>query len=174
MMVPEAYVSHRTLQRVRIRIPSLRGDRDSLQKVGDELQRSAKFERIVLNPQTGSVLLEGVSLDVEKIANYGEDHGLFSLRRIEAHRAQPVTLSERVAEPIGWVSDFLGRSTGGVVDLPGLIFLSLLGFGGYEILRGNWRSPPWYTAFWYAFGVFTKSLADKASKAKSTTPNAIA
>ena len=27
-----------------------------------------------------------------------------------------------------------------------------------EMAREANRTPPWYTAFWYAFGLFTKSL----------------
>jgi len=45
-----------------------------------------------------------------------------------------------------------------------MAILSLLGLGLYQILRGNFRAPPWYTAFWYALGIFTKSLSDKGDK----------
>jgi len=26
-------------------------------------------------------------------------------------------------------------------------------------MRGNFGIPPWYTAFWYSFGVYTKQIA---------------
>jgi hypothetical protein len=42
--------------------------------------------------------------------------------------------------------------------------MGLLGTGIYQIVRGNFGAPPWYTAFWYAFGVFTKSLIDKGGR----------
>jgi hypothetical protein len=50
------------------------------------------------------------------------------------------------------------------VDLPGMVFLSALLIGLYELARGNFRPPPWYTAFWYAFGVYSKSLMDRRAE----------
>lgn len=46
-------------------------------------------------------------------------------------------------------------------DLPGMAFLTLLGVGIYQLVRGNFAAPPWYTAFWYAMGIFTKSIMEK-------------
>jgi hypothetical protein len=39
-----------------------------------------------------------------------------------------------------------------------------------EIMRGNFRMPPWYTAFWYAFGLFTKSMLDRTDSTCSNDP----
>jgi hypothetical protein len=60
----------------------------------------------------------------------------------------------------------MGQFTGGWLDLPGMAFLLLLGIGIYQIRRGNIGLPPWYTAFWYAFGVYTKSLVEKYIESK--------
>jgi hypothetical protein len=100
-------------------------------------------------------------LDVSGIEAYAEEQGLFDLRR---KALGTVPLSRRIAEPLSDTNSFLSRTTGGFLDLPGAAFLLLLGVGVFEIVRGNFRTPPWYTAFWYAFGVFTKSIVDKASK----------
>jgi hypothetical protein len=48
-----------------------------------------------------------------------------------------------------------------VLDLPGMIFLSLLAVGLWELAIGNFKRPPWYTAFWYAFGLFSKAIFDE-------------
>ena len=40
------------------------------------------------------------------------------------------------------------------MDLAGILLLFLLIAGMTEILRGKIQMPPWYTAFWYAFGIY--------------------
>ena len=57
----------------------------------------------------------------------------------------PPTIADAVAQYIKNLSQF------GV----------LLALGIYQISRGNFMAPAWYTAFWYAFGVLTKTLIDR-------------
>jgi len=52
--------------------------------------------------------------------------------------------------------------TSGRLNLTNGIFLALVIFGVSELIRGNWKTPPWYTAFWYAFGVYSKTLFDQS------------
>jgi hypothetical protein len=40
--------------------------------------------------------------------------------------------------------------------------------GVYQILRGQFRTPPWYTAFWYAFGLLTMFVVKKSISDGST------
>lgn len=164
-MLPEAQVCHRSINRLRIRIPSRRGDRNYFESLREKFAALKTFESMEINPVTGSVLFLGKGADPSLVGDAGKSGGLFSFK--EEMEVRPVPLSRRIAEPIQGASAFLTRNTGGLVDLPGLAFVLLLGIGAYQVLRGNLRSPPWYTAFWYAFGVFTKSLADMASKDES-------
>jgi hypothetical protein len=160
-MLPKASVSHQSSKRLRIKIPSQKGDWDYFQGLGEKLVKYQDFDVLQLNPVTGSVLFIDERLDVSGIEAYAREKGLFDLKRTGV---SVVPLSRRIAEPLSGTSSFLNRTTGGFLDLPGAAFLLLLGVGLYEIVRGNFRSPPWYTAFWYAFGVFTKSLVDIASR----------
>lgn len=112
-----------------------------------------------VNPTTGSLLLLGKGVDLNRIAGAARKKGIFTLRVPER---RPVSLSKQIAGPLGDLSSKLRGMTGGQMDLPGLAFLLLLGLGLLQIARGDLRSPPWYTAFWYAFGVFTKSAFDMA------------
>jgi hypothetical protein len=160
-MLPTAHVSHRSDTRLRIRIPSQKGNTPFFDHLRDKLLRDRKLKGVEVNPVCGSVLLLDRGLDPLEVAEYAEKEALFSL---EIRRNHPASLSQKMAEPIGRLSDHLNRFSGGQLDLPGLAFLMLIGIGTYQVLKGNFRSPPWYTAFWYAFGVFTKSLADRATK----------
>jgi hypothetical protein len=163
-MLSEAYVEHQIEKRVRIRIPSRRGDASYFEDLGNKLFQLAKFERIRTNPLTGSVLITHHEIDLQGIGDYAEKNSLFSLNS-EGSAATP--LARKVVNPIENFSHFLNQVTDGEVDLAGLIFVSLLGFGIFEIFRGRFTAPPWYTAFWYAFGIFTKSVMDQAKSGSS-------
>jgi hypothetical protein len=146
---------------LRIRIPSRRKDHRYFERLRGEFLRLESLERVEVNPVTGSVLLTGSRLDPVAVENYARSQGLFDLRQKKPSSA-PVTRT--IVEPLGTLSSGLKRITGGRLDLPGLVFILLLASGISEIIKGNFRAPPWYTAFWYAFGVFTKSLVDMVHK----------
>jgi hypothetical protein len=55
----------------------------------------------------------------------------------------------------------LKKLTGGEIDIPSLVFVSLLISGIWQIARGNLAMPAWYTAFYYALGVFTSAKVDE-------------
>jgi hypothetical protein len=118
-----------------------------------------------VNAITGSVLFLGKDVDPNAIAKFGEANELFAL---DAECRYPVPVSRRVVSPVGKLSNYLHTLTGGELDLQGMAILMLLGLGLYQIFRGNLRAPPWYTAFWYALGIFTKSFSDKGDKSSKT------
>jgi len=158
MTLPEAHIGHRTSERIRIRIPSRRGDEEYFSRVRKSLSEEGVLDSVEVNPATAGVLLKGPATDVENIISIGEKKRLFKLEGV-APKVEP--LFKRIAEPIQNLGQTLDRLSGGELDLAGVIFLGLIGWGVTQLARGNFASPPWYTAFWYALGVFTKSLADK-------------
>jgi hypothetical protein len=160
-MVPEAYITHQTPSRLRIKTPSQRGDYAYFEGLRDTFSRQKAFKSLEVNVVTGSVLLEGDDLDAAMVAEIASRHKLFSFTPNDGG-TKP--LSQRVAEPLRRMSRELDRFTGGQVDLPSLALLALLSTGVYQILRGNFGAPPWYTAFWYALGVFSKSAVDRSKK----------
>jgi hypothetical protein len=159
-MIPEARITHRAGSRLRFRIPARRGDAEYFSKLEEYLLGYKPFRTLETNPLTGSVLLVYDKLDLGDLAEKAEANGLFAMRRLKPNSTP---LSGRMVEPLANLSESVRRMSGGELDLPGLIFMGLLGTGIYQIFRGNFGAPPWYTAFWYAFGVFTKSLIDKGN-----------
>jgi len=155
---PAAYVVYSSTERVRIRIPEKRGDLDYFVNLRKVLTESFKDSHLQLNPTTGSVLFLNGSFKREKLTAIGKESRLFNLERDPDHLE---TLAQRVASPLSDTSRNLDILSGGKINLPELLFLGLLATGIYEIVRGNFRTPPWYTAFWYAFGVFSKSMIEK-------------
>lgn len=158
--LPEAVVCHHAAGRLRIRVPSRRGDAAFFAAVQDLCARKGK--RPEVNPQTASLLFVGSAAALDEIAGLAREEGLFRLRAGSLpHR--PV-MQEAVRSVAG-VNRSLEQLTGGRIDLPSGAFLMLLGFGIYELLRGRWTVPPWYTAFWYALGLVSMSVLEKGVRA---------
>lgn len=168
MKLPWAHVSHRSAKRLRIRIPSEKGNSAYFESLRKTLSGYKGVESAEVNGLTGSLLLVGDRIDLESLAGFGEAHHLFTIQDASDNPpGNPGHLPGRAVRPIQGMQRAMDQMTGGNLNLTGLIFFVLLGSGAYQILRGNFGAPPWYTAFWYAFGVFTKQLADKANQANS-------
>jgi hypothetical protein len=76
----------------------------------------------------------------------------------------PKPFVKRIVDPVRDANRSIHVLSGGVVDLPGIIFLLLLASGLWELAIGNFKRPPWYTALWYAFGLFSKTLFDELNQ----------
>lgn len=160
-MLPQATAGHRTAERLRIRIPSRKGDVGFFTTVAQSLARDLKYRDIRVNALTGSVLIADPGIDLDKLADHAVREGLFKLDA-GLSRVQP--LGQRVYHPLASFSRKFNGLTDGALDFPGLMFLALCAVGLYEILKGNAKLPPWYTAFWYAFGIVTSSVINSSLK----------
>ncbi len=156
-MIPLARIAHQMSDRVRFRIPSRRGDTDYFQETARRIAEAIEPDRVEANPATGSLLVLDRRLDLGALLLTAQDNGLFRVNGA----ADSVSLAHLVVSPIKSVSDRLRQATLGQIDLPNLAFFALVGIGTYQLIRGGLRSPPWYTAFWYAMGIYLKTLADK-------------
>lgn len=166
-MLPRASISHRTSARARIRIPDRRRDAAFFDRLQAQFAKWREWDRLDVNPLTGTVLLAAPALDVPAVARFAGEARLFDLP--EESRA-PAPMARQVAAPVERLSADVRRFTGGDLDLPGALFVALCGYGIVQLLRGNFKAPPWYTAFWYAFGIFTKSILDRSRSAPPDAP----
>lgn len=156
MSLPEAFVVHAGVGRRRIRIPSRRGDLRFFAKVRSAA-RKAPIETIRVNTTTGSILFEGERVTQASVADFGSDNDLY---RISPALPAP-SMARRISTPVASLDKGIKDFSAGQLDLPGALFILLLFTALYEIARGRFRTPPWYTAFWYAFGLFTKAIIDR-------------
>lgn len=161
--LPDGCIVHQSPGRVRFKIRECRGQDAFFNQLQSVLQKEARFDLVEISPLTGSVLATGDVADVPLLAKICEEFSLCKIRLPE----KPVPIVRRIADPITAANQKVSQFSGGSMDMPGLVFLSALAFGVYEILRGNFRTPPWYTAFWYAFGVYSKSYFDQKSDPES-------
>ena len=154
-MIPEAYVSHRTPSRLRIKIPSKKGNFSFFSTLLERLGKCPGIEGIKISPAIGSALILG---DTKVAADFAKKNELFHLKAVEPPRK---TFFVNVADTFRTYDKDLKKMSGGGLDIPSLVFLSLLISGIWQIARGNLGMPAWYTAFYYALGVFTHTQLDE-------------
>jgi hypothetical protein len=152
-MIPEAYIVHRVNDRLRIKVPSKRRDKDFFASIEKKFSKNAGDETVVVNPDTASVLFLG-HFTVKHIAEVAQKSALFKLNTKKRRRE---TLLGGVKDMFRTADKRLQKVTGGELDIPSVVFLGLVSHGIYQFARGNFAAPPWYTAFWYALGLFSKS-----------------
>jgi hypothetical protein len=156
---------HQSGDRLRVRIASRKGDAGYFAKLVEGFSGLRKFRQLEANPLTGSVLFIGENLDAAEIAAYAAKHGHFELA---ADEPSNLPLMHSLVQPVASIDRSLRTLTGGKIDLPTGIFVALLGAGIYQLARGRFIVPPWYTAFWYAFGLVSMYVIEKAAKAGAT------
>jgi hypothetical protein len=149
--LPEAQICHQSARRLRIKIASRKGKPDYFSELREVLSRHAKFENVTVNSLTGSVLFIGDGANVTEITEFAKTNQLFELSAPDTSRSPMTT---QLVSHLDSLNINIRRLTSGEMDLAGIILLFLLISGLTEIIRGNLRLPPWYTAFWYAFGIY--------------------
>lgn len=156
-MIPEAHVSHRMSCRLRIKVPSKKGDVSYFSTLFERLSGCPGVEEITVNPQIGSALIL-YTCKTKEIIEFAKEKGLFHLKRVSRPRK---TLFGNVADTFRAYNKNLRQVTDGELDIPSLVFLSLLVSGVWQIAKGNLMMPAWYTAFYYALGIFTRAHVDE-------------
>jgi hypothetical protein len=161
MMNAEALVVHNMAGRIRIRVPSKKGNAAYFTAVKETLSACVGVEGVEVAPFTGSILVRCHG-PTEAVLGWAESQGLFVVRQEQSIKV--TAFYDSVAGRFGALDDGIKTATGKSFDLPGLAFLGLMGAGIYQIARGNFATPAWYTAFWYALGLFWKSSEKKGGK----------
>jgi hypothetical protein len=150
---PDAFLSHKISGRARLKIPSKKGDFHYFKSLKEQLSGCSGIETVEVNPVSGSILIVHAS-DIEKIAEYARNKNIFNLKN---NRPEPANLHRTVSKAFKDINGKIKGITGGDMDIAGAAFLTLLGLGIYQISRGNFIAPAWYTAFWYALSIFLMS-----------------
>ena len=160
--LPQARVCHYATGRLRLKIPEKRRDEAFFNTVNERLSAWDSIERLEVNPQTGSVLVQFSDVGA-LFAENALKNDLFELdyEALEAASEEVPVLTEQAAQAFAQAEAAVRRWTGGGADLRGAIFLVLLLGGIYQLLRGNIAAPA-ATLLWYAGA--TLRLWDAAPK----------
>jgi hypothetical protein len=149
----DAYISHATSGRFRIRIPSKKGDSAFFQSLKDLTGQVPNIHEVAANPVTGSILIKH-SLEPAIMEELARTYFPKQAKQIGSPSSN---IHRQVTETYNQVENKIKKFTGGEMDVGTLSFGALLLLGIYQISRGNFMAPAWYTAFWYAMNIFLKS-----------------
>jgi len=152
-MLPIAQCVHKLPERARLRIPSRKGDSIFFSGLRERLHRCDQVTGVETNHLTGSALIFYAG-DFAAVAGYAEKEGIF---RLEAKKHNPNSLTHVTVDTYKRLDSQVKRLTGGEIDVPSAAWVALAGAGIYQIARGNFAAPAWYTAFWYALNIFLKA-----------------
>ncbi len=153
MTVPSASIRHRMAGRLRLKIPARKGDPAYFTALAQAFSEYPGLRNVEVNPETGSVLFLH-SADPDAMVAFAEGKELFHISESAKH---PVHVSTGVKAKYRELDEKVKRVTKGEWDVPSVAFFGLLGAGAYQIARGNFAAPAWYTAFWYALNIFLKA-----------------
>jgi len=148
-MIPDAYVSHQSFRRVRIKVPSKRDDEVYFANLKDSFQGCEGIETVQVNPITGSILFAH-TIDFRIIQAYAEENNLFTMKV----NSIPPLFNSRIKARFNTFDNQMKKITGREIDIPGIAFLTLMGLGISQITAGKAQAMPWHAAFWYALNVF--------------------
>ncbi|HVO95091.1 MAG TPA: hypothetical protein VMT22_19710 [Terriglobales bacterium] len=159
--LPEAFVSHVSQGRVRVKIPAKKNDRGYFSELKNHLVPLPGVVKVETNSVTGSVLvLHSLDLksldDLKTMSQYPEMMGLFKLAEPQTGN---VSFGRDLAGAFAGLNETVKGVTGGVVDLPTCGILGLLGLGIWQISRGEVAVPA-VTALWYASSILRDQLAN--------------
>ena len=160
-MTPEARIVHRMGGRLRLKIPSKKGDYRYFDLAEQTFKGCEPIHEISSNPATGGMLIQ-FSGAAEAILAFAQNKQLFTVVQdieptTDFHQGVKASFNSIDRQVKGW--------TQGSINLGGLAFVALMGAGIFQIARGNLTAIPWYSAFWYALGIFSKSADTKAPPA---------
>lgn len=159
-MLPQAQVSHQSPWRLRLRIPSQRGQMEYFNKVAQQLMQCPGVERVEANPLTASILvLPGIG--TAELAKYAKTKRLFQFAAQDS-LSPPVT--EMLAANFRGLNQELRRLSGGVVDIGTLAFAALVTGAIIQWQKGHILGPA-STLFWYAAGLLLMTRVGKAKDA---------
>ncbi|MCP4118585.1 MAG: hypothetical protein GY737_24970 [Desulfobacteraceae bacterium] len=169
--LPEAYIRQHISTRIRLRIPSGKGDFGYFARLRQRLGAEKNIGRFKANEQTGSLVITGENLTLDAVAGYGEANGLFRLCRespvCASGQSNSRQLADLIAIPFKKFNAMLKEETGHKLDLRGGLFLLLFFMGTYQMIQKSLKMPAWYVAFWYALNVFERIASKEASAVKT-------
>lgn len=154
-MMPDAEVVHSSKGRLRVRVPSRKGDPLFWETIADKFSGCPGVEDVEVNPRTASILFVHET-DSAAIMAFAASQGIFLAEGKKPAREYPA-IYDGLTESFDKVDGTIKKFTGNELDLSSLSFMALVGAGIYKIAKGDFSAPAWYTAFWYGFNIFLKS-----------------
>lgn len=161
-MKPQAIVTHRLNDRVRIRISGLGkgGKKEYFETLKALIKQRFNYQTVMIEPVTGTLVLKDQALDLKSLSGFADDQGLFLLNTGDKPRQNLVTGHSKLY--IKKLNHGIRKITGGRLDMSSSIFFLLIFHAMREIIRGNLALPSWFTALWFASTLYNRDILNSA------------
>ncbi len=146
MRLPDAMVIQNVAGHLRIRVPSKKNDTEYFRMVEQVFLACENVKSIKVNPLTTSITLKYTG-DLTDIKDFAFTHHLFSLT---LKSSQLTPLMDNCEKGVMKADNLLNFLTFGQLDFRSIAFVFFVGVGIFQIARGNFMLPSWFTALWYA------------------------
>jgi hypothetical protein len=177
-------IAHQVPGRVRMKIPSAKGNTELLQQISETFAVIPGIEQVTVNPLTGSVVLH---YDIER---HDEFHGRFRDHHAHMPGAPPPTQIDEFANKIEEEAEFLARNsesaravvdfckkldheikkaTGNSVDLKIVFAIAIIGVTVFEI-GATAATPVWVTLAIFAVNHFIEMHTPGMPNAPAMAP----
>lgn len=158
-MLPEAVLVHRSPGRVRLRVPSRRGDTAYFTDLRERIKGLPLVHDVSVNAGTASVLVlhapDVGAIDPKAVQDFAAAGGLFRLDLQTAEReAHAGAVADQIAGLFQTTDARVRTWSQGGLDLPTLAALGLAASGLLQLSRGNVTAPAWHVSLWYALNIF--------------------
>lgn len=153
LKLPEARITHTISGRLRIKIPSKKGNNSYFESLEQKLSGCNGVQGVKTNAVTAGVLLLH-DADIKGISKFAEENRLFMVKSLGSERT---LLVDRIRNSFEDLNRRTKNLTGGELDVASAVFVSLVSLSIYQIARGNFFAPAWYTSLWYAVNMVFRS-----------------
>ena len=182
-------IAHQVPGRIRMKVPSAKGDPALLEEIQKAFSAIPGIEQVVVNPETGSVVLK---YDADRhddfhagfTDRFNEHHG----GPLPAHRPPPSNEIDALAAKIQQEADFLAEhsaaakavvdfckhldreikvASGNLVDLKIVLCIGLVGFTIFEVGAAA-ATPVWVTLTLFGLNHFIEMQSELADSARAT------
>jgi hypothetical protein len=131
-----ATIVHRTRGRIRLRVPSRRGNRRWFRQLEHVLSAVPAIEDALANPRTASILLNFAEGDADAVIET-----LYGLEQLSLSADQPPTPGEPAPNPAKKQPDDAAGNWPGPDELRTLVKLLVVGLLIRELWQGRWLVP---------------------------------
>ena len=179
-------IAHQVPGRIRLKMPSAKGDPAALEQVKQAFSVLPGIERIDVNPDTGSIVLK---YDADRHNDFHADFHRHASQNPALHRP-PSNEIDSLAKTIEQEAEFLAEhsetaraivnfckradreiksATGNVLDFKMMLVIGLIGFTVFEI-GASAATPVWVTLVLFGMNHFIEMQAAQASERAQAQP----
>ncbi|MCX7770144.1 MAG: hypothetical protein N2202_03575, partial [Proteobacteria bacterium] len=124
MKLPDAEVCHITKGRVRIKIPSKKGNKSFFDELRNTLINDGFAKEVSINPSISSFILY-TEENLDNIKTYAREKNLFELKTIDEEKRKVINYT--IKQAYNNLDSKLKRFFNNEIDLGSTVFLTLIG-----------------------------------------------